>query len=225
MPYIYVNNSPILVSGREIYGIFKEIGTFNIPSNIDQQPELLSVDTLVFKEFSPKTQAVDARLLEVRRIGVGEDHQSIKTWESFDEAIRDLAELILGQDKKVLIPGLELPFYLVDYLIKKIVPVVTLKQFRDVENSRRACYQALTESPMQLTTFHGGRIFGWEKFGDQFELKINKFASQPIVQDLGLHKGYAPGSDSAKIPVKLSFFLHFDFTLQNGVTVWEAPQR
>jgi len=225
MPYIYVNNSPILVSGREIYGIFKQLGTFNIPNNVDQQPDLLTVDTLVFKEFTPETQAIDARLLEVRRIGSGESHESIRAWSSFEEAIKEIVELVLNKNKSVAIPGLELPFNLLDYLIEKIVPVVTLKQFRDVENSQRACYQALTESPMQLETFYGGRLFGWGQFGDQFELKINNFASQPIVQELGLHRGYAPGSDFVNIPVKLSFLLNFDFTLKNGVTVWQAAQK
>ncbi|AUT00217.1 hypothetical protein CLI64_07385 [Nostoc sp. CENA543] len=223
MPYLYVNNSPILVSGREVYGFFKQLGVFQIP-DLNQQPDLFTVDTLVFKEFSPNSQSIDARLLEVRRIGTGEQHQNLKTWDNFTDAAKAIAN-ILFENNEIVLPGLQLPFNLLEYLIEKIVPLVTLKQIRDVENSKKACYQALIESPMQLQTFYGGKLFGFNNFGDQFQLKINNFASQPVVQDLGLHKGYSPGSESINIPVKLGFVLHFDFTLKDGKAVWQAQQK
>jgi hypothetical protein len=223
MPYVYVNNSPILVSGREVYGFFKELGLFQIPE-LNQEPDLFTVDTLVFKEFSPTSPSIDARLLEVQRINKGEKHPAIKTWDTFEEAARAIASLLFDNNE-ILIPGLQLPFNLLEYLLEKIVPLVTLKQIRDVENSKKACYQALIESPMQLQTFYGGKLFGFNGFGDQFQLKINNFASQPIVQDLGLHKGYPAGSQSVNIPVKLGFVLHFDFTLKDGKAVWQAPQK
>ncbi|WP_225225669.1 acetoacetate decarboxylase family protein [Komarekiella delphini-convector] len=224
MPYIYVNNSPALVSGREVYGIFKQLGEFQIPS-INQKPDLFTVDTLLFKEFSPETKAKNARLLEVNRIGQGDKHQAIKTWDNFEEVIRAIASLLFDKNGEIVIPSLGLPFNLLDYLIERVVPLVTLKQFRDVENSKKACYQSLVESPMQLQTFHSGQLFGFDNFGDQFELTINNFASQPIVQDLGLHKGYSPASESVHIPIKLAFLLNFDFTFKNGITVWQAPQK
>ncbi|MEH1937623.1 MAG: hypothetical protein V7L14_28725 [Nostoc sp.] len=223
MPYLYVNNCPILVSGREVYGFFKQLGTFQIP-DLNQEPDLLTVDTLVFKEFSPKSQSLDARLLEVQRISTGDKHRAIKTWATFEEAASAIASLLFHNDE-VAIPGLQLPFNLLEYLLNRVVPLVTLKQIRDVENSKNACYQALIESPMQLQTFYGGKLFGFNGFGDQFQLKINNFASQPIVQDLGLGKGYPAGSESVNIPVKLGFVLHFDFTLKDGKTVWQALQK
>ncbi|QLE58570.1 hypothetical protein [Nostoc sp. TCL26-01] len=223
MPYLYVNNSPILVSGREVYGFFKQLGTFKIP-DLDQQPDLLTVDTLVFKEFSPTSKSLDARLLEVQRLSTGEQHPDIKTWDTFEQAAKAIASLLFDNDE-ITIPGLQLPLNLLEYLLGRIVPLVTLKQIRDVENSKKACYQALIESPMQLQTFYGGKLFGFNNFGDQFQLKINNFASQPIVQDLGLGQGYAPGSESVNIPVKLGFVLNFDFTLKDGKTVWEAKGK
>ncbi|MDZ8223240.1 hypothetical protein [Nostoc sp. ChiVER01] len=223
MPYLYVNNSPILVSGREVYGFFKQLGTFQIP-DLNQEPDLLTVDTLVFKDFSPTSQSLDARLLEVQRISTGAKHQVIKTWDTFEEAIRAIASLLFNNNE-IAIPGLQLPFNILEYLINRVVPLVTLKQIRDVENSKKACYQALIESPMQLQTFYGGKLFGFDSFGDQFQLKINNFANQPIVQDLGLGKGYPAGSESVNIPIKLGFVLHFDFTLKDGKAVWQAPQK
>ncbi|MEH2445042.1 MAG: hypothetical protein V7K18_04465 [Nostoc sp.] len=223
MPYLYVNNCPILVSGREVYGFFKQLGTFQIP-DLNQEPDLLTVDTLVFKQFSPTSQSLDARLLEIQRISRGDKHQAIKTWDTFEEAATAIASLLFNNNE-ILIPGLQLPFNLLEYLLNRVVPLVTLKQIRDVENSKKACYQALIESPMQLQTFYGGKLFGFNGFGDQFQLKINNFASQPIVQDLGLDKGYPAGSESVNIPVKLGFVLHFDFTLKDGKAVWQAPQK
>ncbi|MEA5552789.1 hypothetical protein VB713_17745 [Anabaena cylindrica UHCC 0172] len=224
IPYIYVNNATPLVSGREVYGFFKQFGTVQMPK-IDQPPDLFTLDTLVFKEFTPETKAIEARLLEVRRISQEGKHPAIKTWGNFEEAISAIANLLFEKNNEITVPGLGLPFNLLDYLVKKIVPLVNLKQFRDAEDSRRACYQALIESPMQLQTFHGGKLLGFDDFGDKFELTINKFASQPIVQDLGLHTGYSPGSESIQIPIKLAFLLNFDFSFQNGTAVWQAPQK
>ena len=224
MPYIYVKYSPALVSGREVYGFFKQLGELQIPS-IEQKPDLLSVDTLLFKEFTPETRAKNARLLEVRRITPGEQHPAIKTWDSFEEAIAAITSLLFDSANEIVIPGLQLPLNLLDYVIQKIVPIVNLKQIRDVEDSKKACYQAIIESPTQLQTFHSGQLLGFNNFGEKFELTINNFANQPLVQDLGLHKGFPPGSESVSIPIKLSFLLNFDFTLQNGVPVWQAPKK
>lgn len=224
LPYLYVNNSPVLVSGREVYGFMKELGKLHIPT-IDQEPDLFTADTLVFKEFSPEAKAKDERLLEVRRIGQGDKHQAIKTWDTFEQVIREITGLLFDNNSQIIIPGLGLPFNLLDYLIEKDLPFVSLKQLRDVEDSKRACYQALLESTMQLQTFYSGKLLGFKNFGDQFELTINNYASQPLVQDMGLHKGYSPGSESTRIPVKMAFLLNFDFILNNGITVWQAPQK
>lgn len=224
LPYLYVNNSPVLVSGREVFGFMKELGKLQIPK-INQDPDLFTADTLVFKEFDPEVKAKDDRLLEVRRIEKGEQHPAIKTWDSFDEAIAAISGLLFDNPGEIVIPGLQLPLNLLEYMLNKDLPFVSLKQFRDVVDSKRACYQALLESTMQLTTFYGGKLFGFNNFGDRYELTINNFASQPLVQDMGLHKGYSPGSESTRIPVKLSFLLHFDFILNNGKTVWQAPQK
>ncbi|MBV8887477.1 MAG: hypothetical protein JO235_26245 [Chroococcidiopsidaceae cyanobacterium CP_BM_RX_35] len=224
MPFVYVNNSPILVSGREVYGFFKQLSELKIPK-IDQEPDLFTIDALVFKKFSPTTNARDSRLLEIRRISQGDNHKSIKTWDSFEEIVTEIVRLLFDSNGNIDIPGLELPLNLLHYLFERDVPMVTLKQFRDVEDSRRACYQAIVEFLMQLQTYHRGKILGFDKFGDQFELIVNNFASQPIVQSLGLYPGLSPGGELAHVPIKLAFLLNFDFIVENGTIVWQASQR
>lgn len=224
IPYIYVDNVIPLVSGREVYGFSKQFGKLQIPT-IDQAPDLFTLDTLVFKEFSPQTKETEARLLEVKSISHQEKHPYMKNWDNFEEAILTIADFLWDRNQEISIPGLESPFNLLNYLTKIRVPLVNLKQFRDAEDSRRACYQALIESPMKLESFYGGRLLGFDDFGDKFELTINKFASQPIVEDLGLHTGYLPGRESLQIPVKVAFLLNFDFSLENGITVWEAKTK
>lgn len=225
LPYHYVDNPITLVTGREVNGFFKQLGKLQIP-NLNQQPDLFTLDTLVFKEFTPETKAVEARLLEIRRVLLGEQAQPVKVWQSLTEAIPEITGLILGDRPEISVPGLELPFNIVKYLIEETMSVVTLRQFRDIKHSHLACYQALVETPLQLETFHSGRLLGWGNYGDQFELKINNFASQPIVKDLGLHKKSPDATDnSVYIPVKLAFLLNYDFTLKNGVTVWQSPQK
>jgi hypothetical protein len=82
-----------------VYGIFKQLGELQIPS-IDQKPDLFTIDTLLFKEFTPETKAKNPRLLEVRRIAQGDKHQAIKPWETFEEAIRAIANLLLNGTNK-----------------------------------------------------------------------------------------------------------------------------
>lgn len=51
VPYIFVSNSPALVSGREVYGIPKEIGGFKIPP-ISQFQEPFSLHTYTWKTLT-----------------------------------------------------------------------------------------------------------------------------------------------------------------------------
>ena len=222
MPYVFVNNSPVLISGREVYGISKQLGFFQIPKP-PQPPDLFTLQTLLWKHLRPEIQAQEERLIEVCRVGNEASFKPNKTWDTPQKLVNEILELLFDNNGRIEIPGFSLPLNIFDYLTHTAVPVVFLKQFRDAEDGSRACYQAIVENLMKMYKYHSGRILGFGSLGDQFEVTLYDYASHPIVNDLGLRpRGTKPG-ESVRLPVKLSFWINFNFTVENGTTVWKAP--
>ncbi|WP_445632871.1 hypothetical protein NSTC745_04455 [Nostoc sp. DSM 114161] len=223
MPYIFVNDSPILVSGREIYGICKEIGFFQIP-HPEEKPELFTVDTLAWKNFSSEAHAKKQRLLEVVQIEKQDKTQREQTLNTPDELMELIRKLIFQNQGNIEIPsfGWSLPLNIIESLTYKSVRTVFLKQFRDIEDGRRACYQAIVECLMKISQYHQGKILSFGDIGDKFELKIYNFASHPIVEELGLQGIESLEKESVRLPIKLAYWLNFDFILENGTVIWKT---
>jgi len=64
--------------------------------------------------------------------------------------------------------------------------VLTLKQFRDAEDPRRACYQALVLEPWKLALLNGMKQLDTEK---RMEVLVYQYPSLPLVETLGLCSG------------------------------------
>ena len=220
LAYVYVNNSPILVSGREVYGYFKQIGDFQFPEP-GQAPDFFQTNTLLFKTLERETMGQTATLLEIRRVKQGDSHEAIRAWRSFEDVIKELHHLLKG--RFACPTSWKLTFNVLEDLLKLEFPLVALRQLRDISDSTKACYQEIAEAPCKLEHFYGGQLYGFDHFGDQFELTIHNYASQPIVQDLGLKTSDPPDADSHRVPVAISYYLHFDFILKNGTSIWQAP--
>ena len=97
----------------------------------------------------------------------------------------------------------------------RTIPILNLKEFRDVTDSTRACYQALVSGPLQLTALHGGGPL----LGD-YKMAVTTCDSHQVVRDLGLG---TPGPDQTIVPLKFGFWLKLDFLTQEGETYWQAP--
>ena len=68
---------------------------------------------------------------------------------------------------------------------------ITLKQFRDAQEPERACYKALVSSTMGVERLNGSGLLGDINLlrGDVscgYTLRIHRYASQPIIESLGL---------------------------------------
>ncbi len=220
IPYMFASNEPIIASGREVCGFPKELGKFKLPDP-NHLTEPAHLQALTWQTLSAQTPARWETLIEVK---AAEMAKPVRHWQSAVEAGSHLAELLLGGQHPVDVPGWELPFNLADYLLKEEVPFVLLKQFRDAVVGDRACYQAIVETPAQLTALHAGGLLGTEQLGYKFEVEIGQFASHPLVQELGLtaQAGSLQPHGPALIPVKFAFWLDFDFRLQNGKIIWQA---
>ena len=82
----------------------------------------------------------------------------------------------------------------------------TLKQFRDVHDPDRACYQSIVEASEKVTGFRKAGLLA----GD-YQLTIFPFASHPIAAELGL-----PPDPQ---PALAAWYVDFDFVLEKGKTL------
>lgn len=211
LPYLYVNNSYAIATGREVYGFRKTLGIFDSPDDI-RNPEL-KVKTRAFKTFSQKTEGVIQPLMEMERVGVQGDPP--EPWRDQNEAGQAITKLLAGNDQgTVSVNGIADPINLFDHLNIN-VPIVFLKQFRDIANTSKAAYQAIVKAPATLTAFHGGGLLH-----GQYKLNIQQLESHPLAADLGLTAG-----DDGKYSPIAGAWLKIDFPMQEGVELWRARPK
>ncbi|MBD2385100.1 hypothetical protein [Cylindrospermum sp. FACHB-282] len=207
MAYLFVNNSPVLVSGREIFGFPKQIATFTFPSQ-PGETEPLSVDTLVFKKFFQNLKAEEARIIEVKTKKSLNDQTN-----SYEDPAEFLADMVNNlKINQVTIPNFDISLDLISGALGKAVNIIGLKEFRDIEDSSTACYKAIVYTPMRVTNFSRGTII------KNSLVKIHNYASHRICQELGLSNSDA---QVAEITPSLSFYINFDFQVDNGKVLWE----
>jgi hypothetical protein len=209
LPYVFVDSGVAAASGREVYGFPKALGKFHLPAGPDE-PFRLTVDTEVVEHYGPQPSELQVRrLLEVEP-AADDSGWLAGVWADVLEAFTDFRQLLLGDGDSVTLPGLGLVGEVVDFLRQEEVPLVFLKQFRDVADGRRACYQAVVEAPAQVLQFrNGGPLRGAHR------VTLHHYDSCPIAQDLGLN----PAGQTALG----AWYSDFDFLMGNGREVWRAP--
>lgn len=207
IPYVFVDNAWAFAAGREVYGFPKELGSFRVP-RAPTDPALITVDTLAVERFGPGAEARVSRLLEVRRTDAGHVGDPHETWQQIEEVFEDFLHVLLGNGG-VSLPGLGLLAEVFQFVVHREVPLVFLRQFRDVADGRRACYQAVVEALARVLHFrHAGKLPG------TYRLAVNALDSHPIVQELGLA---GPEQDALG-----AWYVDFDFILENGRELWRA---
>jgi hypothetical protein len=202
--YVFVDIDWSLVMGREIYGFPKQMGPIALPEWRGPIGRMTATTT-VLPVFRSTEQSRSDVVLAVERIA--DSTEPAATWNTIEDARR----FVVGRfhaGAHVVIPGLSFFEDLFELASQHEVPCAFLKQFRDVADGTRACYQAVTEAPMQVTAFHEGGLL----HGD-FEVTVSDYASCRIQQDLGL--------GSTTVPVTAAFYIDFDFTSDAGREVWK----
>jgi hypothetical protein len=207
LPYVFVNNSWACAAGREVYGFPKEMGRLQVPRRTTD-PALVTVDTLAVEHFSPEAEGREQRLLEVRRTDAEPVGHAHEMWDQVEEAFEDFLHVLLGNGG-VSLPGFGLLAQAFQFITDREVPLVLLRQFRDVADGRLACYQAVVEALTRVRQFRqAGRLPG------QYQLTINALDSHPVAQELGLS---GQGQEALG-----AWFVDFDFVLDNGRELWRA---
>jgi hypothetical protein len=206
LPYIFINSSLGMVTGREVWGFQKEISTFSFPSPLDADAKFVANAT-IFETLSQETQGKLAPLVTIQKSGPLGPLQHTLTdrgavWDEIIHRITAGSGTLLAHLTKEAIDVARL-FGLAS------IPAVNFKQFRDAVDPTRACYQAIVESPLALD-----ELTGFGLLGDGYRLSITPCQSHAIAADLGI---------SPVVPVKHAFFVDVGFSALAGRIVWQAP--
>lgn len=209
MPYVWVDVTTAVATGREVFGFPKEMSWLKGPSS-PSDPLFLELSTMVLPKYTPETEIVKQPLLRIAKKNV---HESA-IGEAFEGA-EDLVEAIAGafhsDEKGVEVGGMGFWINLLELLARGDVPLVFLKEFRDVANPQRACYQRVVGAPCVVKKFHGG----YPLLGG-YDVTMIDYQSHPLAKDFGFG---TPSGGQLTLQSQLTFHVNFDFQLDLGQEV------
>lgn len=198
LPYLFVDEGNAIATGREVFGFNKQAAQFQKPERIEKSE--FRADVLGFKQFGPEAVAQKERLLELHASSPSDLTQTKNDWET---AKNKITSELLRNIRYDMGGGL---IEFATRFINNSIPLVFLKQFRDAQNTHKACYQKIVEASLKVETYHeGGMIL------DPYTLNITSLASHPLAQKMGLKEAEQKSTLGAWIKV--------DFVLGNGMEV------
>jgi hypothetical protein len=206
LPFLFVDESNVIATGREVYGFNKQAGQFQKPASI-QRPEY-SLDVLGIKEFKPEAEGKLERLLDVRQADRAGDEEPSGIWHSWENARTAIMPELL---KTLATDAKNKAAEIATLLITHQMRLVFLKQFRDVVNTQQACYQAIVEAPLMVQTFRHGSFLA-----ENYVLRVNSLDSHPVAEALGLRL------ENGEQQSALGLWMKLDFMLGEGVEIWKA---
>jgi hypothetical protein len=199
-PYVFINYSLGLITGREVWGWPKVGATISMSVDPPHQPVGFRCDTMIFRDFGHEVEGREETLIAVHG---PRPHPPHTPWTGIGHALTTIGEHLSTDLHKVARrarpTGLRLP-------------AITLKQFRDSQAPELACYQAIVNSPCRLTDFKGGGLLH-----GRFVLEFAQCRSHPILRDLAREDEGTTGSMLR--PVKWAAWLNFDFEAERGCPV------
>lgn len=198
-PYIFINYTIGLVIGRQTWGWPKVLADITVPSDNPAAP-VFDCATTYFPTLSRATQGVTGSLFRIK--GLNPDGQPQAAWRTGEHAFEALAATLLGGVAKALADALG---------AGPQVPSVALKQFRQPGAARTACYQAICDSPIEITAFRDGG-----PLPEGLSLEITTCQSHPIVADF---LGRAPDPGVTSVPVLFGAWSSLDFVALSGADI------
>jgi len=198
-PYMFVDSGAAMAAGREIFGFPKQDAQIRLVGG--HPPDGVALDVLSVERFDPRTPFSVNRLLDVQRASARSD--LIAGFSALAKSA--VTSLFTHAGRTALLDHLRTVGSL---LIGGGLPVVFLKQFRDIGEPDRACYQAICEARIEVTDLHGMGVLG------DYAITLHDLASEAIREDLGLGPG-------ALTPFAATWS-RYDFILHRGATLWRA---
>jgi hypothetical protein len=195
-PYIFISYAIGMVVGREIWGWPKVIADITVPGDNPATP-WFDCATTYFPTLSADTEGVTGSLFRV--IPPSPDMAPVSVWRTGEDAFQALVSELLSDLAKALIDKLGL---------NPQLPSVALKQFRQPGAAQTACYQAICDSPIEITAFSDGG-----PWTGAFSLQITTCESHQIVADF---LGRAPDPGVTTLPVVYAAWFDLDFQALTG---------
>jgi len=204
--FSFVDNCVAAIARFEVQGFQATVANFTCPDSVwmsdqvdattDPQQSLLRLDTEVWSAFG---QAQKATIQPIIEIGQGDPNAGLGTgpdqaWR-WSESLR--AELLEKKDLKAKVPNaLKIGRALALEILGNQTPVTaySLKQFRDVADPDKACYQSLVRVPRLIT-----ELYDLAEIEDTLVVQIHDYPSLDIVGTLGLVATRLPASSSGII--------------------------
>lgn len=215
LPYVFVNVPQTMATGREVYGYPKEVARMQTGADTGDPTLVVRAETTVLPVYSPSTALVEKPVLEIRV--AASESSPLRVLGEAREALRGVGHALehLGLEA-IRHPDLDVDVaaVLTQDLLRLEVPMVFLKQFRDVVEPTAACYQAILESPARVE----GLPIGWPLF-DPATITIWDYASHPIATELGLG---TPTDGKLVLTAPLGLEVHFDFVVELAKEMWRA---
>ncbi|MDR6624315.1 acetoacetate decarboxylase family protein [Caulobacter segnis] len=188
-PYVFIDYSIGLVTGREVWGWPKAHGTILAPGEAGQSD--FSCATMIFRDTDRDDEGRVERLLTVVNTGSVVADPNLNG----DIAASRFSDLLLrGEPRAAEVGG-----------FGAVVPAIALKQFPDSNRPSEACFQAIVNSPCRMTAFHRGGSFG----GDP-TLLIANCKSHGIAVDILA----APVAVSGHTTVGIAWSAWFEFDFE-----------
>lgn len=203
--YLFVDSGAAMAGGREIFGYPKSLGRFTRTSEASDDPGV-TVDAMLFRHFSVNSKAEWGPLFQIAPVPEQENETLLGDLGNL------LEDLVSGFQKTIiaepLFKGLEelQSHHIMPPFIK--LPMVFLKQFRDVTEPNKACFQTITEVAVVSDAIHDGGFFS-----KSHTLEIFDANSHPISRDLGIKSGQE---------LSAAFWLRQDFSVGFGSTLWAS---
>ena len=203
MPYLVLNNPVAIAAGREIFGYFKQAGQIALPGDPGHDGSL-TADLFATKVFGADSQEQYQRLLTLTPTAA-QPSALAKAATSFADGARMLYHTLAADDRDWQ-SSLAFSADLLGDLWHQRVPQLFLKQFRDVADGTRACYQAITQTMGHVTRFDSAPHLR------EYAMSLETLASSPVAADFGI----------APQQTVLGAEIEYDMTIDPGQVLWQA---
>jgi hypothetical protein len=208
VPYLFASDTPGWEAEREIYGYPRQQATLMIEPSEVAMPQSFRARSHVIRKFAPDAMAEDCEFLSIVRssgptqttalnsnlierlrsplTGVsprGHSAATIVSLARHGTTEADVSFFERSDSRVAAIPssdGSSEPLSLLEVLSAHTLPMLFLKQFRDIAFSDRACYQAIVEAPFE---FSGALT---PIIGQRYVLNLREVDAVPIGRELGI---------------------------------------
>lgn len=213
LPWLFPDSFTAIATGREMYGFRKQLANFRYPSGkLDLARPEFAASMTGFKKFGPGSMGQVYDVVSLFDTGEAPIDRVLDETEA---AAADVIERFLGKRWLCGETGEELGEIANDFLAD--CPAIFLKQFPSIGDAQTAQVRSITAAPFKLLKFRGA--FPWLDLHGlkKFNLRFEKLASHPFMQQLGLTpKSSGPDADVVSVS---GFWMDLDFQLETGTTM------